>query len=135
MLSQCQPAIVAAIHAAMVLLIEPVRLPGRHHQAMDALAEFGITLLLGQVNRQRVPRLRGSQLSPPSAVWNTPAAEMPTQIWSVSLGMRHERMQDQPAAAGLPVRPRRMVAQAGDMLPGLAIVVAAEQPGRLARPA
>ena len=56
---------------------------------------------------------------------------MPTQIWSSSCGCEHERMQDQPAAAGLPVRPRRMLPQTRDMLPGLAAVVAAEQAGRL----
>ncbi len=45
--------------------------------------------------------------------------------------MGHERMQDQPAAARLPVRARRVIAQAGDVPPRFAIVVALEQPGRL----
>ena len=45
--------------------------------------------------------------------------------------MRHQRMEDQPGAARPPVRPRRVVAQALDVPPGLAAVVAPEQPGRL----
>src|SRR3546814_3165068 len=35
---------------------------------------------------QRVPWLRGAQVSPPSAVWNTPAVEMPTQSCPASRG-------------------------------------------------
>ena len=56
---------------------------------------------------------------------------MPTQIWSLVLGMKHQRMQDQPGAAGVPLRPRRVFLQPVDMLPVVAAVVAAEQPGRL----
>src|SRR5438552_7605351 len=40
-------------------------------------------------------------------------------------------MQDEPASTRLPVRPRWVVSQPGDMLPRLATVVAPEQPGRL----
>ena len=40
-------------------------------------------------------------------------------------------MQDQPAAARLPVRARGVLAQAGDVPPRLAVVIASEQPGRL----
>jgi hypothetical protein len=34
----------------------------------------------------RVPLLRGSHVSPPSAEWNTPADEMPTQSFLESDG-------------------------------------------------
>ena len=47
MLSQSCAAVVAAVHAAMVLLVEPVRLARRHDEAVHALAEFGIALVLG----------------------------------------------------------------------------------------
>ena len=49
----------------------------------------------------------------------------------VVVGMRQQRVQDQPGAAGVPMRPRRMLLQALDVLPGLAAVVGAEQPGGL----
>src|SRR5580704_16022006 len=41
-------AVVAAIHAAVVLLIKTARRSGRHHQAVHALAGLGIVLPLGQ---------------------------------------------------------------------------------------
>ena len=42
-------AILAAVHAAMVLLVEPVGHAGRHGQMVHALAGLGVALLLGQV--------------------------------------------------------------------------------------
>src|SRR5215210_1635639 len=45
--------------------------------------------------------------------------------------VRHDRVQAQPATAGLPLRPAGMVAQTGELLPGHPAVVRAEQSGRL----
>src|SRR4051794_18742483 len=41
-------AIVRAVHAAMVLLVEPVRLSRRHDEVVHALAELRIFLVVGQ---------------------------------------------------------------------------------------
>ena len=45
--------------------------------------------------------------------------------------MGHDRVQAQAAVARLPLRPRRVLAQACDVAPGLPAVIAAEQAGRL----
>src|SRR5262249_59537451 len=47
------PAVIAAIHAAMVLLIESVRHARSHHDAMHALADVRILLPLRQEVRTR----------------------------------------------------------------------------------
>ena len=60
-------AVVAAVHAAMVLLVEAVGTARRERQVMHALAELGITLSLGQKIAARA-QLRGLQVSPPSSV-------------------------------------------------------------------
>src|SRR5438045_2343976 len=45
--------------------------------------------------------------------------------------IQHDRVQTHPARAGLPFRPRRMAAQTGQFVPGLAAVLAAENRGVL----
>src|SRR5689334_14469116 len=45
--------------------------------------------------------------------------------------MGHDGMEAQAAVAGLPFGPRRMLAQARDVAPGLAVVVRSEKAGRL----
>jgi hypothetical protein len=47
------------------------------------------------------------------------------------LGMRHDVVQDETAAARHPLGPARVLGQTLDVLPGLAVVVADEQPGGL----
>src|SRR5690606_24845100 len=43
----------------------------------------------------------------------------------------NDRVEDEAAAAWLPLRPRGMIAQPGNVAPRLAVVIAAEQSGRL----
>ena len=50
----------------------------------------------------RTPRLRASQVAPPSAVWKTPTAEMPTHIRAGSVGCGTIEWRIEPAGAGLP---------------------------------
>ena len=122
-------AIVAAIHAAMVLLIEPVRPPDAMTSIVHALPGFGVALLLGQEIAARAP-IAGSQDAPASAVWNTPAAEMPTQICRSSpdatpanAGSGHRRRAASPVATGVRCRPETCARYAA--------ILAAEQSGRL----
>ena len=119
-------AILASVHAAMVLLVEPVGHARRHGQVVHALAGLGVALLLGQ---EVAARAAVAGLPGPAAVRGVEHAagrDRDPELLRV-LGMGHQRVQDQPAAAGLPVRPRGMLAQAGDVAPGPAAVVAAEQ--------
>ena len=60
------------------------------------------------------PLLIGCQVSPPSSVRNTPAAEIATNIRFASLRVEHDRVQAHAAGAGLPLRARAVLAQARD---------------------
>ena len=124
------PAVVAPVHAAVVLLVQAVRHAGRHRQPVHALAVFRVALALRQVVAAdpAVARLPG--VAAVRGVEDAGAGDADPELALVR-GVRHQRVQDQPAAAGLPVRPRRVVAQPGDVPPARAAIVAAEQPGRL----
>ncbi len=79
----------------------------------------------------RTPLLRVAQVWPPSVVSNVPAAEIATHSRCCVVRMGDDRVQDQPARAGLPLWLRWVFAQARDVRPGLAAVFAAEQSRRL----
>ena len=66
-------AVERAVLAAVVLLVEPLRVAGGHDQLVDALAGLG-----GGSGRKsaRTPWLRGSQVAPPSRVSKVPTAEI-----------------------------------------------------------
>ena len=97
---------------------------------MHALAEFGVALVLGQEvgAGALVARLPG--LAAIGAVEHAGRRDADPDALVV-FGIDHERMQDQPGAAGLPVLARGMLLQPVDMVPGLAAVVAGEKARRL----
>src|SRR4051794_10692632 len=103
-------AIVAAVHAAMVLLIQAVRHPRRHHEAMHALTVVGIVVPLGQEIGSGPPVARLPCLAPVYRVEDT-ACRDPDPDLRFILGVKDERMQHQPAAARLPLGPRWVIAQ------------------------
>src|SRR5690606_17413823 len=123
-------AVITAVHAAVVLLIEPVRHSRRRHEAVHALPELRITLVLRiEVGaRAAVTRLPG--LASVGSVEDARRRDRHPKLLLV-LRVRHQTVEDEPGAARLPLRPRRMVAQAGQVVPRCAAVVAAEQPCRL----
>ena len=80
---QVAPARPRPIHAAVVLLVERLGLARRRRELVDALAGLGSG---SGMKSARTPRLRGSQVAPPSRVSKMPTAEMPTHIRSGSVG-------------------------------------------------
>ena len=78
-----------------------------------------------------MPRLRGSQVLPPSARVEHAGRRDADPDLVLVMRMDDQRVQDQAGAAGMPVFARRVVPQSLDMRPGLAPIVAAEQAGRL----
>ena len=114
----------------MVLLVHRVGLARRHHQAVHALAEFRVVLAFRKEvgARALVARLPGRAAV--GGVKHAGRRDADPDLPLV-LGMQDKRMQDQPGAARVPVRPRRMFLQPVEMLPGLSLVVAPEQAGRL----
>src|SRR6185437_14999070 len=122
-------AIVAAIHAAMVLLIEAVGQARRHHQAMHALAELRV-FVVGHEVRARAAIARFPSGAAIAGVKDARRRNADPELLPVAW-VRHQRMQDEAAAARDPFRPRGMVAQAADMVPVLSAIIAAKEPGRL----
>ena len=112
-------SVVAAVHAAMVLLVEPVRDSRRHHQAVHALAELRIVLALGQEIGPRAAVARLPALAAVGAVEHAGRGDADPDLPAV-LGMEEQRVQDEPGAAGVPLRPRRVLLQPFDMPPRLA---------------
>ena len=106
------------------------RAPGGHGQVVHALAGLGVALLLGQVSRSAC---RGC--GPPRSRRHRRCGTRRRSRCRPRAGPGrrggHQRVQDQAAAAGLPVRARGMLAQPRDMAPGLAAILAAEQAGGL----
>src|SRR3954464_5728460 len=125
-----QSAILAAVHAAVVLLVEAVWHAGRERQPVHALAVFRVALALRQevaadtavAGLPGLTAIRGME----DTSAGDPDPELPCVRW-----VRQQRVQDQPAAARLPMRPRGVIAQPGDMMPDGAAILAAEQSGRL----
>ena len=126
--SQVSAAVVGAVDAAVVLLVERLRLAGRRDQLVDALAE-----LRGRARHEVGPDAPVARLPGRAAVARLEGPDggdadpHPPRVG----GVGHDRVEDQAAVAGLPLRPRRVVGQAGHVGPGRAAVVAPEEPGRL----
>ena len=111
MLCQLPAAVVAAIHAAVVLLVQAIGQARRLHEAVHALAELRIALLLRQVVGARAAVARLPGLAAVGGVEHAGRRDPDPDLPLVAL-VGNQRVQDQPGAARLPVRPRRMVAQA-----------------------
>ena len=120
--------VVRAIDAAVVALVERLRLAGGHRELVDALAGLREAVLRVELGADadvaRLPRL--------AAVARLEDADGrdpdPRPVGVGRVG--DDRVQDQPAGARPPGRSRRVVGQALDMPPGRAAVVAAEEAGR-----
>src|SRR6185312_9830679 len=97
-------AVVAAIHAAMVLLVKPIGRAGRHHQAVHALAMFRVALSLREKVGARPLVARLPALAAIGAVKHAGGGNGDPELPRIG-GMRHDRMQDEAAAARLPARP------------------------------
>src|SRR5713226_9920722 len=119
-------AILAAIHAAVVLLVKAIGLPGRHDEAMHALAVFRVVLSGRQEVGPGAAVARFPRLAAIGGVEHAGRGDGDPELPRVAR-MGDERMQDEPAAARRPFRPRWVVAQSGDMPPRAAAIVAAEE--------
>src|SRR5665213_539941 len=97
---------------------------------MHALAEFGVFAFFRQEVASRALVARFPRRAAIGCMEYAGGGNADPELPPV-VRMKNQRMQDQPAAARLPVRPRRMIAQAGDVVPGLAGIVAAKQSRRL----
>ena len=121
--------VVRAIDAVVVALVERLRLTGGHRELVDALAglrigsrrvEFGADADVARLpGRAAVAGLEDADGRDPDP--------RPVRVGRVG----DDRVQDQPAGARLPGRPRRVVGQALDVPPGRAAVLAAEEAGGL----
>ena len=123
-------AIVAAVHATMVLLVEPLRPAGGHHHAVHALAGLGIALVLRQIVAARAPVACLPGDAAVAGVEHAGGRDPDPKLPRVG-GMRHERVENEAAPARLPLRTRGMPAQAGEVGPVTAAGLAPEQAGRL----
>src|SRR6202022_3694895 len=101
------PAVVTAIHAAMVLLIEATRRSLGHHEAVHALAVMGVVLSPRQEIGTRAPVAGLPGLAAVGRVEDAGGRDADPDLLVV-LRMENERMQNHPAAARLPVGPRRV---------------------------
>src|SRR5215208_855905 len=96
------PAVVAPVHAAVVLLIQSVPETRSHDDAVHALPMLGISLVVGQeiCAGALVPRL--PRCSAIGSVEDAPGGD-PDPDLLVIVRMQDDRMQDQPAPARLPL--------------------------------
>ena len=121
--------VVRAVDAAMVPLVQRVRLTRRHRELVDALpghreAVLGVELR-ADADVARLPR--------DAAVARLEDADRgDADPGPVGVGrVGDDRVEDEPAGTRPPGRAGRMVGQALDVRPGRPAVGAAEQPGRL----
>src|SRR5690606_19917160 len=94
-------AVVAAVHAAMVLLVETLLAARRQHEAVHALADLGIALVLRVEVGARTAVARLPRLAAVGGVEHAGRRDPDPDFPSVA-GMRHDRVQDEAAAARLP---------------------------------
>src|SRR5690606_30639013 len=112
--------------ARVVLLVEKGAAPGRLHEAVHALAEFGIALVLRHeigtgAFVARLPR-------PTTVLSIEDAGRRDADPDAGFVGrIGYERMQDQARPARVPFRPGGMISQALDMPPAFAAIVACKQ--------
>ena len=78
-------------------------------------------------SRERRPLLIGVHVSPPSSVRKAPAAEIAMNDPVRVVGVDQDRVQAEPAGARLPVLAARVLAQARELVPGLAGVRGLEE--------
>ena len=97
---------------------------------MHALAEFRIALALGQEVGARALVARRPGRAAVAGVEDARRRNRHPDPLRI-VGIEHDRMQDQPAAAGLPIRTRRWSRRPFDRREALAAVVADEQARRL----
>src|SRR6185437_1444222 len=102
----------------------------RHHQAMHALAEFGIALILGIEIGARAAISRLPCFAAIARIEHTRRRDADPDLLRIAR-MRNERMEDEAGAARVPFRPRRVIAQPFDRAPALRIVARQEQACRL----
>src|SRR5690606_15209995 len=122
-------AVITAIHSAVVLLVQPVWLAGRHDHAMHALSVFGVSLILRQVVTPYALIARLPRLAAIFSVERASRRNGDPHLLFVG-GMENNGMEDQAAATRLPVRPRGVIAEPHNVLPCLAAIIAAEEARR-----
>ena len=113
----------------MVLLVEQIVGARRTHHVVDAMADLAVArrsrVVVAGVSWPGLERrLRRSQVSPPSSVAKTPAAEMPTQSLSGLVRVGTMVCRTKPGRSGIPVVGGGMIGQSLDPCPRLAPVVA-----------
>src|SRR3954464_7818698 len=127
-LGPCRTAVLRTVDTAVVLLEEPCGIAGIDVQLVHALAEVGRrsgvevradTLVAGLPRRAAVGCLERAD-----------GRDADPHVIGVRW-IERNRMQDQAAGSGHPLRAARMVAQSSDVRPRLAAVVAAEETSRL----
>src|SRR5690606_21861276 len=123
-------AVITAIHPAVVLLVEPVWLAGRHDHAMHALSVFGVSLILRQVVTPYAFIAGLPRLTAIFSVEHSSRRNGDPHLLLVG-GMENDGMKDQATAAWLPIRPRRVIAEPRNVLPRPAAIIAAEEARRL----
>src|SRR5690606_16109880 len=103
---------------------------GGLHQTVHALAELRIALVFREVVGSGAPIARLPCL--PTVFRAEDARRRNADPYARLVGwIRHQRMQDQPCASGVPFRASRMFLQAIDMAPRRATVTTGEQAGGL----
>ena len=125
---QRRAAVVGAVDAAVVLLVERLGLAGRRDELVDALAELGRRAGHEVGADAAVARRPGA---PPSRVSKVPTAEIPTHIRRGSVAWGTIVWRISPPLPGCQSGRDGMLRQAGDVRPGRAAVVAPEEARRL----
>ena len=121
-----QPAVRRAVLAAVVLLVEPLRVAGGHDQLVDALAGLRVWIRHEVGPDAVVARLPGR----PAVARLERADRRDRHPHPVRVGrVGDDRVEDEPAGARLPRRAGGVVREALDVGPRPSAVVAPEQPG------
>src|SRR5690606_14277309 len=123
-------AVVTAVHAAMILLIEPLRRPRRHDDTVYTLTKFRVFLIIRHIVRAGTAIARRPRFSGVGRIKNTGRGNRDPNLIFI-IRVRNDGMQDETTAARLPLWPRWMLSQASNVRPGLSAVIAAKKAGRL----
>ena len=123
-------AVVAAVHAAMVLLVEAVGAARRERQVVHALAELGITLSLGQKIAARARIARTPGFAAVLRVKHTDRGDADPEATHVG-GIGNDGVQHKADPARLPLRARGVSAQTLHLAKTLAAIAADKKPRRL----
>ena len=119
-----EAAVERAVLAAVVLLVEVLWLAGGHDQLVDALPGDRHRIRLKSARTPRVARLPGR----PAVARLERAHGRDRHPHPIRVGrVGDDRVEDEPAGAGLPGRARGVVGQALDVGPGPPAVIAPEQ--------